>query len=218
MIRPINIILILILSNVLAFSARSEEPANAKTAANPFDNAYQFIFFAVLEGLYRDGVSDSDVDALLLEGPTGGYMNFIYSCPLCTPALAATRTYRERPKIDTLKVPTYQTKQRTFGSGLSKSITLALRSQDRATRFKAVYEKIGGWIDYRLEHSNLTEPERDRLFTELEDRRERGTNALRAFSADGTLEIFAPGYAPGYSDSDECTICNASTQMPIKLK
>ena len=69
--------------------------------SNPFDQTYQFIFFATLEGLYRDGVSGADVDALLAtKGKDGGYLNFIYTCPICMPVAAAIVTYKGRPRID----------------------------------------------------------------------------------------------------------------------
>src|SRR4051812_345904 len=51
-----------------------------------FDEMYQFLFFATLEGLYRDGVSSADVGSLLAtKGKDGGYLNFIYTCPICMP-------------------------------------------------------------------------------------------------------------------------------------
>ena len=51
-----------------------------------FDEMYQFIFFAALEGLYRDGVSSADVESLLARnGRDGGYLNFISTCPIWMP-------------------------------------------------------------------------------------------------------------------------------------
>ncbi|HEX6813984.1 MAG TPA: hypothetical protein VF384_20340 [Planctomycetota bacterium] len=42
------------------------------------------IFFAVLEGLYGEGVASDDVDLLLRRDPaTNGFAYFVPGCPLC---------------------------------------------------------------------------------------------------------------------------------------
>lgn len=56
------------------------------------------IFLAVLEGLYRDGVQNAAVDAIVAEDPESGHpVNFVYACPICTPAMSAFQAYRARP-------------------------------------------------------------------------------------------------------------------------
>ncbi|HEU4420465.1 MAG TPA: hypothetical protein VFT55_16125, partial [Planctomycetota bacterium] len=72
------------------------------------------IFYAVLEGLYDEGVSTEDVDILLHQDPaTRQYSYFVAGCPLCTPAIDALQLYRGRPKF-------YGRKEAcdTFGTGL----------------------------------------------------------------------------------------------------
>src|SRR5437868_4842660 len=110
-------------SLVLALGSSSAADVDEK---NLFDETYQFIFFATLEGLYRDGVTSADVDALLVtrdRDNRGGYLNFIFTCPICMPVEAAIATYKERPRIDHTKIPNYQATNRTFGFGLPQETT-----------------------------------------------------------------------------------------------
>src|SRR5688572_9755879 len=65
-------------------------PPNSAPKMWPETRAGQLVFFAVLEGLYRDGVTNSDVDLIIPPGDGGRprFDNeiFVYACPLCHPA------------------------------------------------------------------------------------------------------------------------------------
>src|SRR2546429_752891 len=65
--------------------------------------ASQLVFFAVLEGLYRDGVSNDTVDLIIPPGANGAARfepeHFVYACPLCHPAFEAFSLYRHRKEI-----------------------------------------------------------------------------------------------------------------------
>ena len=187
---------------------------------NPFDNTYQFIFFATLEGLYRDGVSDADVEALLAtKKPDGGYLNFIYTCPICMPVEGAIVTYKARPAIHHLKTRNHQTSERTFGEqGLSPEVSEALRSEKASIRLKAVNELVNKWMAYRLDHSALTAEQKTNLVEELKERRKQGMEALRDFSMNMNGPDSMKYFAAGYEAGDECAVCNAALQMPIKLR
>lgn len=187
---------------------------------NPFDETYQFIFFATLEGLYRDGVSDKEVDALLAtKGKDGGYLNFIYTCPICMPVEGAIVTYKVRPSIHHLKTLNHQTGERTFGKqGLPQEVSDALRSENPRIRLKAVNELVGKWIDYRMDHSAMTDGQKKDLIEELKKRRKQGMEALRQFAMKMNGPDSMKYFAAGYEDGDECAVCNAALQMPIKLK
>src|SRR5688572_10638658 len=69
----------------------------------PETRAGQLIFFAVLEGLYRDGVINGDVDLIIPPGeggkPAFDQETFVYACPLCHPAFEAFRLYRQRQPV-----------------------------------------------------------------------------------------------------------------------
>ena len=94
-------ILMILLAVLLAASsadyAFSTASGGAKTESR--ENCRQMVFFAVLEGLYRDGVSSADVDVFLRkdknEKGIEGYIHFVYGCSICMPALDAFRSYRE---------------------------------------------------------------------------------------------------------------------------
>ena len=187
---------------------------------NPFDETYQFIFFATLEGLYRDGVSDRDVDALLAtNGKDGGYLNFIYTCPICMPVEGAIVSYQGRPSIHHLKNRNHQTDERTFGEqGLPKEVSEALHAEKASIRLKAVNEIVGRWMAYRMDHSALTAKQKKDLVAELKERRKQGMEALRGFSMKMNGPDSMSNFAPGYEDGDECAVCNAALQMPIRLE
>jgi len=184
-----------------------------------FDETYQFIFFATLEGLYRDGVSSADVDSLLAtKGKEGGYLNFIYTCPICMPVEGAIVTYKLRPRIDHMKLPNYQTDERTFGFGLPKEVSDELQSEKASVRLKAVNELVSNWISYRMDHSGLTKNGKKKLIEELQKRRKEGMNALRSFAANMNGPNSMDAFAAGYEGGDECAVCNGALQMPLKLK
>ena len=87
--------------------------ADRKHLADEFD---RMIFYAVLEGLYEDGVSNEAVDIVLLKDPTSGsYAHFVYGCPICAPTIDAFRMYRARPQFYSRKGITD-----TYGTGLEK--------------------------------------------------------------------------------------------------
>ncbi|HEV7406699.1 MAG TPA: hypothetical protein VGO11_27360 [Chthoniobacteraceae bacterium] len=184
-----------------------------------FDETYQFLFFATLEGLYRDGVSSADVDALLArKGADGGYLNFIYTCPICMPVEGAIETYKLRPRIDHMKVENHQTEERTFGFGLPKETSDALRSEKASVRLGAVNELVSQWVAYRMDHSGFTDDQKKALIEKLKKGREEGMKALQGFAKDANGPGSLKNFAPGYEGGDECAICNAALQMPLKLK
>ena len=61
----------------------------------------QFVFFAVLEGLYRDGVQNKIVDAIIgekiVKKDDKVKTHFVFRCKLCHATYEAFRTYRNRP-------------------------------------------------------------------------------------------------------------------------
>lgn len=185
---------------------------------NHFDDTYQFIFFATLEGLYRDGVSAADVESLLATKKDGGYLNFIYTCPICMPVEGAIETYKLRPRIDHLKRGNFQTRERTFGFGLPPEISAALKSEKASIRLAAVNNLVSKWISYRLDHSGLSGDEKIALIEELKKRRKQGMEALQSFAKGSngpdSMKFFAAGYE---GEGDECAICNGALQMPVKL-
>jgi hypothetical protein len=154
------------------------------------------VFFAVLEGLYRDGVPNEAVDSILLCDPESGrYLHFVDGCPLCTPALDALRTYRNR-------APFYARKafRDTFGPGLPPETLERLASEDIHVRLFAIEELVRSWVSRRLEGMRLTPEERGQWSTELALGRKRGMGML---SSSARL--------PGRELVNTCAFCDAAT-------
>jgi hypothetical protein len=167
--------------------------------------AHQFVFFAVLEGLYRDGVGQDDVEAMLRRAsPNACYDHFIYACPICTAAVQALELYRNRPQqLYSLKLPCD-----TFGAGLDAKISQALRAADAKTRLTTIHNLLSRWIGVRL--GMVRGEEKDRLLAELKAGREEGMTYLKKWQS--SPEDLAR-YAPAYAGIGECAACNAAAQM-----
>ena len=73
-------------------------PGSWPKEPSQFDEVHRFIFYAVLEGLYDDGVSNGDVDRILLKGEKEYYFHFVYACPVCTPTIDALLTLKSFKK------------------------------------------------------------------------------------------------------------------------
>ena len=179
-------------------------------AGDAYQSATRFIFFSVLEGLYEDGVANEDVERILLrKSERQSYFHFIYSCPVCDPAVWALEAYRSRPeRFAGSKLPTS-----TFGRGLSETLHESLRSDDPRRRLGAINELMRTWMERRLRGMSLTEKERAELTDTLEKLRQRGMHALEVFRQNGTVA----NYAPAYEDLDECAVCNGAVGKPMKL-
>jgi hypothetical protein len=144
----------------------------------PDSRASQLIFFSVLEGLYRDGVSNDDVDKIIPPNkqghPTFDRENFVYACPLCHPAFEAFRLYRQRE-------PFYGLKARidTFGPSLGADVSAQLHSPDPAKRREAIQGLIQHWVAERLDMMRLSDTERAEITSEMEKGRKQGMNGLK---------------------------------------
>src|SRR5262245_66503155 len=78
-------------------AAVSSDPAAGPPDEEGFDPVHRTIFYAVLEGLYEDGVSNGLVKLMLEKDPkTGNFLHLVYSCPICDPVLDALHVYESR--------------------------------------------------------------------------------------------------------------------------
>lgn len=165
----------------------------------PETRASQLVFFAVLEGLYRDGLTNSDVDLIIPpdnEGrPRFDNEIFVYACPLCHPAFEAFRLYRQRDQIFGLKG-----KLDTFGTGLDEAIRTRLRSQNADDRRLAIEGLISRWVSQRLEMMRLTKPEREEITGEIEKGRKQGMSGLKQAVQSGQVS----------QSRTKCAICDGS--------
>lgn len=169
------------------------------------DPVSRFLFFAVLEGLYEDGVSNEIVERVTeLDARTGWPKHFIYACPICMPAFDAFRSYRSRTAFYGRKWACD-----TFGEGLDKELARRLLDRDDLVLGNALQERIERWTARRIELLRLTDVERDALSHELAERRKRGTEFLRSYQANGS--------APQYAGMKSCPLCEgASGACPLR--
>src|SRR5437660_7208174 len=113
-----NLSISLLLATVAGFIAWSLQGAGPPRPNNVHvswvqSRASQLVFFAVLEGPYRDGVSNEVVDSIIPGKGRFDPEHFVYACPICHPAFEAFRLYRQREDFYGLKAPV-----NTFGPGL----------------------------------------------------------------------------------------------------
>jgi hypothetical protein len=138
------------------------------------ESYHRTIFFAVLEGLYEDGVSTEDVELILRRDPKTRYLeNFVYACPICNPARDAFEVYRSRPMWK------YKLPHDTFGKGLDAETHAALWSTDRAARLDAVEGLVRKWVGRRLAMMRLTADERSAYENEFAMMRKEGMSELK---------------------------------------
>ena len=155
--------------------------SNSPRVGWPHSGATQLVFFAVLEGLYGDGVSNDDVDLIIPPGkdgePTFDKEHFVYACPLCHPAFEAFRLYRRRQSFFGLKA-----RIDTFGPGLETTTENQLRSSDADTRRKAIQGLIQRWVGQRLDMMRLSDAERKAITSQIEQGRKIGMGDLKQWS------------------------------------
>ena len=110
--------------------AASVEPPSAQWRTDP---ACQLVFFAVLEGLYTDGVPDEAVNLIVPPdaGGDGVKHSFVFRCPLCHAAYEAFVLYQNRTAFNGSGE-----KRSTMGkSGRVLARTAATTSRPKRVRF-----------------------------------------------------------------------------------
>lgn len=157
----------------------------------------QHIFFAVLEGLYRDGVENRVVDAVLAEDPQSGWpLNFVKACPICMPAREAFRVYRARIQFDNKE------HSDTFGPGLEPEVVSRLTGGDPYELQSALGLLLQGWMQRRMESLRLTPEESAQWKDEMALRRKEGLSHLESYRRAG---VGGP-----MSSMKDCPSCDAA--------
>lgn len=152
------------------------------------------LFFAVLEGLYADGVSNQAVDAVLAADPENGLpVNFVKGCPICMPAYDAFRAYRARPASSF---------KSELGDGLAADVEAQLLAGTADERFAASGKLVQGWIARRFDARRLTPEERAAWARVMKGWREKGMAALENLRGIERPGVFATRKA--------CTMCDAA--------
>jgi hypothetical protein len=163
-------------------------------AVETSDAYHQEIFFAVLEGLYRDGVSSEVARAITAVDPQSLQpSSFVPGCPICMPALDAFLLYLERPPFRGKKLA-----RDTFGSGLPAEQVALLTGSDPRARREALRELMQRWVYEHLDRLRLDPVERGAWTRELAARAETGMAILAGLQRSGDAL---------YGDFDECPLC-----------
>lgn len=193
--KPI-LILLACLSSLALPNAFSAEPIIFIHREYPEE--HRFIFYAVLEGAYEEGLSDETVSSLLGEK---GNEHFVIGCPICDPAYDALHAYRDAPKFTAKKVS-----QKGFGTGLSDE-ERALVSGTVEDRRKFIRTLVSRWIEARFSLLDLPEDREKALRESLQKMSEKGTALLEDFKKRGNGDLLAKVYA----DWEFCPSCSGAT-------
>lgn len=185
----------------LVFARQTPVPAREPPAYYPPQLRAGYteeLFFAVLEGLYRDGVSDAVVAKLSELDPKSGWpRDFVYACNICMPAFDALQLFRTRPKF-------FGDKQgeNDFGEGLPEDLERRLLSLDDAERHGAIRELVQRWVTVRFESKRPTEAERAEWADEMAIRRKAAMQLMEVYRANG---LSSPSLT-----MNTCAFCDAA--------
>jgi hypothetical protein len=172
-------------------------PRAEKGSSEPFGPRGQQIFFAVLEGLYHDGVSNEVVDRIVvIDDQTKYPANFVWGCPACMPAYEAFRTYRARTAFND------KLGRDTFGPGLPPEVVAELEAVDLAVSQAALEELIRGWVSRRMDELRLTPEERETWKEEMAELRKKGMGFLQQYQRGGL--------GGSYAGMKTCPICEGA--------
>ena len=152
--------------------APSSEPAKAPPDWKE-DPVCKMVFFAVLEGLYEDGVSTEAAASVVgraKDGKAEIRRTFVFQCPLCHPVYEAFRAYQQRPA--------FRDKGDTFGKGIDAKLEAGLRSEDLLTRQRALQELVQRWVERRLNGMGLSPEQKSDWARRLKERSGEGNARL----------------------------------------
>ncbi len=181
-----------------AVQPEPKAPRCAAAGSSEGDSFHRELFFAVLEGLYREGVDNETVDRVIeVEPQSSGWRHFVQGCPICMPALDAFRVYRGRPVLVSFKV-----RNDTFGFGLLAEERARLVGADDGERRAAIQALIERWVAERMQRVRLDAAERATWRQALEERRKQGMASLESLRQQ-------PGSL--YRDMKACALCDGAT-------
>ena len=208
--------LVIVLAVAITHTTHGQAPAKVQGVPlhSDIDDTSRFIFYSVLEGLYEDGLSNEDVNQILMKKENQSYFHFIYSCPICGPTIWALEAYRSRPErfYGLKKVGS------TFGHGLPDSLHQKLYSEDSNQRLIAINTLVMKWISRRMNTMHLSDEDRANLLKALEQKRKAGMEALESFRRlEHGPDFGVAQAAPAYVDLEECAVCNGAVGKVMKL-
>lgn len=192
-------------------SPPTAEPPAAKATDWKDDPVCQMVFFAVLEGLYRDGVSDDVVECIVPKTPNPERdslrKNFVPECPICHPVYEAFALYQKRPNFKD------GGKRNAFGKGeLAPEIVKAFKSDSLPTRVKeGIQPLVAKYVAAHLAKMNLSAEEKQEWSKRLKERVQEGTSLY------GKLRATEEGRLLGWSFYGGCGACLGTSSACSKV-
>lgn len=194
-----SIATVIAVCGVLSLRGDTQKPRDKLRVIDP-GSCSQLVFFAVLEGLYEDGVSTHDVERILAVDPRTKQPqyseHFVGACPLCLPAFDAFQLYRSRPMF-------YGRKEAIdkFGPGLEPILTKKLHSNQKTDQLESIQTMVNRWVSRRLDSMRLAKDEREQWTAVIEDGRKSGMQRLQQAQAGNQNE---------YIGWKGCAICDGT--------
>lgn len=132
---------------VIPQDKKQDAPAPSPTADWHKDADCRLVFFATLEGLYENGISNEVVDLVIGKQSKASNKvkhNFIFRCKLCHAVYEAFALYRGRPTFNGSMAD-------TFGKGdVDPKVIEALKSDKASIRVYAMGSLVQPWIKKKL--------------------------------------------------------------------
>lgn len=183
--------------------AKTEERSSGELVKWQDSEVGQFVFFAVLEGLYKDGVSSEVVDLVI--NPAKDIDNkvkhtFVFQCDICHAAYEAFVLYGRRQAFQKTGA------RDTFGKGVDARIVEGLKSPEARTRVYTLGGLIRPWIAARVELLKLSKEKQDELVVTLLKFKEEANTKL------GKLRSEDPLYKD-WMFYGGCQACEAATEI-----
>lgn len=174
------------------------------------DPACQMVFFAVLEGLYVDGVPDEAVDLIVppkTNLDTNVKHDFVFRCPLCHAAYEAFVLYQRRQAFNGANE-----KKSTFGKNFDARVIEQLKSDKPQVRVYAMGRLIRPWIDRKLNEMNLDETQKAAMVKKLLDYAAEGDRMFREYKQDPKSVYIEWQFYGG------CQACEAAKTVAASMK
>jgi hypothetical protein len=177
------------------------------------DEVCRMVFFAVLEGLYSDGVADDVVSSII--GPKGDLddeasmqqrmkRSFVMDCPLCQPTFEAFLAYQNRPRFND------GSGANNFGEGLDEATRAGMLSEDTRTRLEALKSPVRKWISKKMESMDINDEQIAERSVQMRSRFDEGkAQLIELMQEDKNYESWSPYWG--------CAACNAAHEADMQL-
>jgi hypothetical protein len=195
-----------------AAPAAAQPRLSAESSTNDWrtDPSCQLVFFAVLEGLYTDGVPDEAVDLIVppkAAGDDGVKRCFVFRCPLCHAAYEAFVLYQHRTAFQGSNEA-----RSTMGKSFDAKILAGLKSEKPQVRVFAMGSLMRPWVERRMKMMNLGAKEQGDLLKKLLDHAAKGDEMFRTYKADVNSVYHEWMFYGG------CQACEAATDVARQMR